>query len=202
MLSCLACAQNPAAGRLQWGFFAGLTTQSLGIEPLDGKEPEEAAVQAARPKVGVTAGLMLEKKIWRGFGFEPGLAFSYVENRVYFRPGGAKTYPFADVELPLHFTLTNQSKQLLPLHAKLRFGPRLGWNVANAPASELHLYRRRVGLDLGLGVEIKWGKWIFCPEMLYSHGMNNLHDFRGSPVDFLTGRIVRDKLALRVVFKK
>lgn len=200
--ACLVHAQKPANPGFRWGFFAGMVSQSLGIEPLDGKEPEETAVQAQRPKAGFTLGAMLEKNIWRGFAFEPGISFSLVKNKVNFRPGGTIIYPFSDLELPVHFTLTNQTKQLLPLHAKLRFGPRLGYNWAPDPGAGLKLYPGRLGIDLGLGVEIKLGDWKFCPEMLYSHDLNNLHNFEGSTVDFAVGRVVRDKLAFRVVFKK
>lgn len=199
---CLVNAQEPASHGVNWGVFAGLVSQTMGIEPLDGKEPEETAVQAARPKAGFTVGVLLETGHWHALGFEPAISFSYAVNKVNFRPGGPKLYHFHDLEFPLHITVTNQAKQLLPLHAKLRFGPRIGWNLANAPDSGLKLYRGRVGLDLGLGVEINMGKWKLCPEMLYSHGLNNLHNFEGSDVDFLVGRVVRDKLAFRVVLKK
>jgi hypothetical protein len=195
----MANAQEKQKKPMQWGFMLGLETQSLGIESLYEQSPDEAWVESNRNKPGVTVGVLGQKKIWRGLSFESGLSLSYTYNKVVFHPDGPQKYEFTDLELPIYAAFTNQKNDGLPLRAKVLFGPRIGWNLAHKPIDKLQLLRERVALDLGLGVEISLGKWKLCPEAIYSHGLNNLHDFTSTNFDFLIGRVVRDKVSFRVV---
>ena len=195
-------AQTDKKSTIEWGFSLGLETQSLGIESLSEGNPEEIWVEADRNKPGVTVGLVGQKKIWTGLGFQSGVSLSHTYNKVGFHPDGPQNHRFTDLELPLYLTVTNQKKAGLPIKARLLFGPRIGWNLAQNPNDRLQLFHERLGLDLGLGMELKAGKWKICPEAIYSHGMNNLHDFLGTKYDFLVGRVLRDKLAFRVVFMR
>jgi len=198
----LGVAQEKQGNAVKWGFILGIETQTLGIEPLDEKGPEESAVQSGRNQPGVTIGVLGEKKLWLGLSFQSGLSFSYTHNPVDFRPDGRIRYQFADIELPLYFSIANQKNGGLPLRGKILFGSRLGWNLANRSNDRLLLMQERIGLDLGLGVEIRIGKLKICPEAIYSHGLNNLHNFTGTNYDYLVGRTVRDKVAFRVVLQR
>jgi Outer membrane protein beta-barrel domain len=198
----LGIAQERQKNVVKWGFVAGIETQTLGIEPLDDKLPEESAVQSGRNQAGATIGVLGEKKLWRGFSFQSGLSLSYTHNPVDFRPDGRSRYQFADIELPLYFSIANQKNGGLPLRGKILFGPRFGWNLLNNTSTRLNFFQQRLGLDLGLGVEIRLGKLKLCPEAIYSHGMNNLHDFTGTNYDYVVGRAVRDKVAFRVVIQR
>ncbi len=198
----LGVAQERQKYAVRWGFVVGLETQTLGIEPLDDKLPEESAVQSGRNQAGATLGILGEKKLWRGLAFQSGISFSYTHNPVDFRPDGRSRYRFADIELPLYLSIANQKNGGLPLRGKILFGPRFGWNLANNANERLHFLRERLGIDLGLGVEIRLGNLKVSPEAIYSHGLNNLHDFTGTNYDFLVGRAVRDKVAFRVVIQR
>lgn len=206
LLCCLnvvpAGAQEQRRPAVKWGVIVGIETQTLGIEPLDDKAPEETAVQSGRNRLGATIGFLGEKKLWKGLSFQSGLSLSYTRNPVDFRPDGRSYYEFADIELPLYCSIANQHNGGLPLRGKILFGPRLGWNLANHTNDRLQFLKERIGLDLGLGVEIRFGKYKLCPEAVYSHGLNNLHDFTGTNYDYLVGRAVRDKVAFRVVVQR
>lgn len=195
----LQAQEQPRHG-FRWGLSLGIETQSLGIEPTDRVAPEETWVGSDRNKPGATLGIVGQKSIWRGLAFQSGLSLSYTSNLVNFYPNTTQTYHFTDLELPAYFTITNQKSSKAPLSAKILFGPRLGWNLARNAGDKLQFLRERLSIDLGLGVEIKLGKWNLSPEMIYSHGLNNLHDFVGADYDFQVGRAVRDKLAFRAVF--
>ena len=199
LLASFSQAQEQQNRGFQWGLSVGAETQSLGIEPTDRLGPKETWVGSDRNKPGATLGIVGQKDIWRGLAFQTGLSFSYTSNLVKFFPNTAQTYHFTDLELPVYLSVTNQKASKAPLHAKILFGPRFGWNLGRNAGDKLQLLRERMAIDLGLGVEIRLGKWNLSPEMIYSHGLNNLHDFVGTEYDFQVGRVIRDKLAFRVV---
>jgi hypothetical protein len=194
-----ATAQEMGKNIVHWGVSMGIETQTLGIEAFNSGNPDETWVAADRNQPGISIGITAQKSIWKGLAIQSGLSLSFTQNQVGFPDQISKSYPFNDVELPVYFSVTNQKEVRLPLRAKVLFGPRFSWNFAPGHDAALHLYRERVGLDLGLGVEINLGKWQLHPEAIYSHGLNNLHDFVGTDIDFLVGRVVRDKLSFRVV---
>lgn len=182
-----------------WSFFLGMETQSMGVESLDSREPDEATVVPGRPGLGFTTGIHYQKKLWRGFSFRPGISFSRSSNHVSFKQDGREKYQFSDLELPIHLVFSNDKTGFQPLRAQIMVGARFGWNFAQNPTDRLAFLNERAAIDLGLGVSIRTGKFIICPEVVYSHGLNNLHDFSGKPYDYLVGRVVRDKLAFRVL---
>lgn len=182
-----------------WSFFLGLETQSLGIESLDSREPDEATVVPGRPGIGFTTGFHYQKKIWRGISFRPGISFSRSSNSVSFKQDGREKYYFNDLETPLHLIFTNAKSGFQPLRGQVILGARFGWNFAENATDRLAFLNERAAIDLGLGVSIHTGKFIICPEAVYSHGLNNLHDYSDRPYDYLVGRVVRDKLAFRVL---
>jgi hypothetical protein len=195
-------AQSKANDRIVWGFFAGLETQSLGIQPLNTRRPENAAVQPRRPQAGVSAGFFLQKKLWRSLSFQPALSVVYNKNQVYFDADGLKNYRFWDIEAPLHLVLTDPRKTAAPLRGCVLFGARAGWNMAKNDTDLLHIAPERWALDLGLGAAIKWGEWRIQPSIVYSHGLNNLHLLDDAVYDWQVGRVVRDRLSLRILCRK
>ena len=186
-----------------FGFLLGFDSQILGIETLDGLEPERTAVLSDRPSAGGGVGVFGRWPLLSGLWLQQEAVLSVAQNRVLFRPDGPVRYRFVDVELPLHFVVTNLSAgRAFPLRGSFLFGGRLGWNFAPDPTDRLRLYRERVALDLGLGVEISAKTWRIQPELVYSHGMNNLHSVTNTTYDGLVGRVVRDRLTLRVLVWK
>lgn len=191
-------AQSKENERFAIGFFAGLETQSLGIQPLDTREPEQAAVQAGRVAMGTALGIFARKQLWTGLYFQPELSLFYAKNQINFRNEGTQEFEFLDAELPLHFVATNWRRSDLPVHGCIIFGGRLGWNFAKNSSSHLRIAPERFALDLGLGAEIKIGHWRLQPAFVYSHGLNNLHQIDNAQYDEVVGKVVRDKLSLRL----
>ncbi len=74
----------------------------------------------------------------------------------------------------------------------------MGWNFADNPSNLLKIAQERFALDLGLGAEIKVGRWRLQPAFVYSHGLNNLHLIQDAQYDEVVGKMVRDKLSLRI----
>lgn len=202
LLTTLLFGQEKQNNSVQWGISLGIETQTLGIEALDRKIGETSAVLSGPNKPGAVLSFIGRKQIWRGLAFESGLSLSYNHNRVNFTPDGSQNFQFTDLELPAYFSLTNQEKSVLPLRGKVLFGARVGWNTAQNRGDRIQFLRERLGLDLGLGVEINLGKVRLFPTVIYSHGINNLHDFTGTEFDYFVGRAVRDKLAFRVVLER
>lgn len=194
-------AQEKQPDKIRWGFTLGFETQSLGIESFETQNPDQKSLFSESTYPGFTLGINGRKPIWRGVAFESGLSLSNNTNQVHFWPHEEQRYTFTDIELPLYISITNQKGTDRPLRGKILFGPRLGWNLAGPGDARFQLYQQRVGLDIGLGVEINLGKFKLFPSAIYSHGMNNIHDFTGTEYDFLAGRTVRDKVAFRVLFE-
>lgn len=191
-------AQSKENERFVFGFFAGLETQSLGIQPLDTREPEESAVQPGRLGMGGSVGILARKQLWNGIFFQPALNVSFLRNQVNFRTEGAQKFSFLDAELPLHLVATNRRRSDFPLHGCIIFGGRLGWNFSENRTDLLKIASERFAIDLGLGAEIKLGRWRLQPAFVYSHGLNNLHHVEDGQYDDIVGKMVRDKLSLRL----
>lgn len=193
-------AQSKANGRFVIGFFAGLETQSMGIQALDAREPEEATVQPGPIGMGSSVGLLARKHLWKGLFFQPGLSVSSIKNQISYRTEGLEPYHTLEAELPLHMVLTNWNSNDFPLHGCILFGTRMAWNFAENSTERLTIAQERFGLDIGLGAEFRIGKWQIQPAIVYSHGLNNLHRIDDAQYDIVVGRIVRDKLAFRLSF--
>ena len=194
-------AQSKAKQPFVFGFFAGMETQSLGFESF-GKWPDEPTAWTEGPNAGVSAGFFARKAIFPWVHFQPELAFSYVENKIVFWPDGPRNYQFLDAELPLHFVFTDGRRKELPLKGCVILGGRMGWNFAKNNSNLFKISQERFALDLGLGAEIKLKSWRFQPAFIYSHGMNDLHFLDDAKYDEVIGRMVRDKLALRLLVWK
>lgn len=191
-------AQSKENERFVLGFFAGLETQSLGIQTLGSQEPEQPLVQSRRPGAGCALGFFARKRLWRGLSIQPEIAVSFAKNKVNYRTEGRQAFRFWDIELPLHFVVTDWRRSDFPLRGCVIFGGRLGWNFTQNPSNLLKIAHERVAIDLGLGAEIKSGRWRIQPAFVYSHGMNNLHVLENATYDDVVGRVVRDKLSLRI----
>ncbi|MFN0035527.1 MAG: hypothetical protein ACKVUS_10695 [Saprospiraceae bacterium] len=192
-------AQSKENDRFVLGFFAGLETQSLGVQNLGRLWPDQPAAWSSGSNAGVSAGVFARKPLWPWLHFQPELAVSYVGNRVIFWPDGPKKYRFFDAELPLHFVVTDGRRRDSPLRGCVIFGGRVGWNFVQNPSHLLQIAQERFALDLGLGAEIKAGRWRLQPAFVYSHGLNDLHFWGDAQYDEVVGRVVRDKLALRLL---
>ena len=62
-------AQSKENGRFELVFFAGLETQSLGVEFL-GKWPYEPTAWSGRSNEGVSVGFFAQKSLWRWLHFQ------------------------------------------------------------------------------------------------------------------------------------
>jgi hypothetical protein len=195
----LLSAQQPALPSFVWGGVIGFESQLLNIQSQQTGEPDQMRVESARAASGGSLGLFGRWQIWKGLFVQPGISYSTIRARVDFQPGGPEYYQFSDLEFPLHFVLTNHSVDNAPLRGSLLLGARLGWNFGPQSTDKLILLRERLAADAGLGVEIRVGKWRIQPEFVYSLGLNNQHDVTNAPFDWAVGRVLRDKLELRVL---
>lgn len=192
----------PPAGASSFGFFSSVEIQTLNLELL-AQEPAGPYYQIhQRNGAGAGLGVWGQWPLLPVLQIRPGVQFSYLKNEVTFKsPDGQTTrtnYTFADIELPLHFVLRDRLRHL-PLQGLIVFGGRLGWNLAATPeAAALRILPERLGLDIGIGAGFQWGKWDIQPEVIYSYGLTNTHDFQNGPFDWVVGRVLRDRLSLRV----
>ena len=197
-------SQQAADSRpFSFGFLAGAELQTLNIQ----RQP----LQTGRPFIpnqnltgaGASLGIWAQWPVFAALDVRQGLQFSLLSNTIRFEtPDGQSRqdqYRFADLELPFHFILSNQL-QRLPAKALILFGGRASWNLAaGRSGTALNLLPERFAFDLGIGAGFRVGNWKVQPELMYSYGLNNLHDFQNSPYDWAVGRVLRDRLSLRVV---
>jgi len=194
-------AQQEIFRPFSWGAIVGFETQLLGVQSLDLDEPEQAQVSTGRASRGGSMGLFARWQLWQGLAIQPELSVSTLRASMRFQQDGAQHYRFTDLELPLHFVLTNPEGRSA-LRGSLLLGGRVSWNFAAQSSDNLRLLSERLALDVGLGVEIRLKNWRLQPEFVYSHGLNNLHDVTNAKYDWAVGRVVRDKLTVRLLVWK
>jgi len=189
-------AQSKANQRFAWGFFAAAETQALRMESLS-RWPVEPAVWSSSRSVGMSAGVFGRKPLLRWLDFQPTISAFWGENDLKFSADGTSTYHFYDVDLPMHFVISDWRRKDFPLRGCIILGGRMGWNFAANPDRLLRFSQERFALDLGIGADISIGKeWVLQPSLMYSHGMNDLHYLADTKYGWVVGRVMRDKLAL------
>lgn len=196
----LVAAQQSATPPFVWGGMVGFDTQLLNIQSSGTGEPEQMWVESGRAAHGGSAGVFGRWRLWNGLSAQPALTVTTLQSKVNFHPGSREYYRFTDLELPLHFVLTNPSNEEMPVRGSFLLGVRAGWNFAAQNSENLRLLSERLAVDAGLGVEIRLKNWRLQPEFVYSFGLNNLHNVTNTPFDWVTGRVVRDRLTLRLLF--
>jgi hypothetical protein len=195
----LLAAQQPADRSFVWGGTIGFESQLLNIQSTNTDAQEQMRVEAGRAAHGGSLGVFGRWRLSKGFSLQQGLSLSTLQSKVNFYPDGTENYRFTDLELPLHFVLTNPADVDSPVRGSLLLGARVGWNFATQNADNLYLLHERLAVDAGLGVEIRLKNWRLQPEFVYSLGVNNLHDVTNAPYDWVVGRVMRDKLILRLL---
>lgn len=205
LVSCTAHAQTAEACRFAYGAMVGMESQSIGGSYIKRADALPYAV-AGHPSLGMSFGGFAQWSLTKSIAVRPQLVFAYNYNDIRLiqniQQVGLVRYRFSDVELPLHFVATNQVGDL-PIRASVLLGGRLSWNFASDPVNEvIGLYHERLGIDIGLGAECQIGAWKIKPEVIYSYGVNNIHNVVNLPYDWSIGRVVRDRLSIRVLVWK
>ncbi len=195
-------AQEPAPKAFFWGLMTGIEQHRLSIQSIPSKvsTPESPIAGAERTGTpGALLGAFGRWQLTRDLAIQPELLLSYAQNNIRFFPEGAREpFRFMDMEIPLHLVVTNARKPL-PLRASFLLGGRIGWNFASNSSEKLNLLRERIAVDIGLGAEIRLRKYRIQPEMVYSYGLNNLHDYRNTVFDPGISSVVRDRITIRVL---
>lgn len=190
-------AQSNTNKRVAWGFFTAAETQAMRSESLTKRFPEQPRAWPTRRSLGMSAGIFGRKPIFRWLDFQPTLSAFWGKNEFKFSADGISEYRFFDLDLPMHFVISDWRRKDFPLRGCIIVGGRMGWNFSANPNHLLRLSQERFALDLGIGADISLGgKWVLQPSMLYSHGLNDLHYIAEGKYDWVVGRIMRDRLAL------
>ncbi len=197
-------AQEPGRASFQWGVTMGLDAHSLGalFNPVD---PAKAYIEFDRSALGWSTGVFGSWNLMPSLALRPQLLFAVNENRLKFYSDGGgqkiESYRFSDICVPVHLVISNRFRAL-PLRSSFLFGGSFSWNTAQNMPKDLTLYRERWSLDIGMGVEINIKSWRIKPEVISSHGLNNIHNLGDGAFDWVIGKMVRDRLSLRVSFWK
>ncbi|HRI58885.1 MAG TPA: porin family protein [Saprospiraceae bacterium] len=192
-------AQQQATRSFVWGGMVGIESQLLNIQSTNTSDPEQMRVETGRTTPGASVGVFGRWQIGNGIFAQQALSISTSQSKVDFYPGGTEYYRFTDLELPLHLVLTNPANEDSPVRGSFLLGMRVGWNFAAQNSDNLQFLSERLAVDAGLGVEIRLNNWRLQPEFVYSLGLNNIHDVTNAPFDWVVGRVVRDKLTLRLL---
>ena len=195
-------AQQEKPKHFFWGVLAGIEQHRLSVQSITGKTNTPEALLAGAEKAGTAGALLGAFGRWqlsRDLAIQTELLFSAAQNTIRFFPqGGSETHRFLDAEIPLHFVVTNTRKNQ-PLRASFLVGGRVGWNFASRTSEKLNLYSGRTAADIGLGAEIRLRKCRIQPEVVYSYGLNNLHNYLNTAYDPSISSIVRDRITVRVL---
>ena len=189
-----------------YGAYIAVEHHSMGASVNTKWQASDLNIAFEPKSPGFSIGAFGRWTIWPGLAFQPELGISYTQNHATLQNKQEfvqnLNYRFANLEMPIHFVISNPSTTL-PIRGIILFGGRFGMNLMdNVHPEGISLLREHWALDLGLGAAIFLKKINIQPEVVYSHGMNNLHDFEGSVYDWTIGRVVRDRLALRVLVMK
>jgi Outer membrane protein beta-barrel domain len=196
-----AHAQDAPERPRKFGFFVGWESQFWSTGHPARRDVPYFAYQD-KSLGGVNFGGFGRWDILPGFAFQAECVAAFGRISIEFIDRGRRfdrDYRFADVEVPLHFVWTNQSKKI-PLRSSFLFGARIGRDFSGTDTDLLYFLAERAGLDIGLGVEVKLKKWKIQPELLYTYGLGNLHDYRNTPYDEWIGRVEYERLGIRVLF--
>jgi hypothetical protein len=199
-----AGAQTPAGERkFAYGALIGMETQMLGGSYTKLIDQANYAV-AGHGRAGASFGVFGQWALSRSIALRPQLLLSFNQNDLRLFSGydqiGTVRYRFTDLEIPLHFVATNQVGKL-PVRASVLAGGRISWNFASDPSNPvIGLYHERFAIDIGLGAEFQCNRLKIKPEVVYSYGVNNIHNVSDLAYDWSIGRVVRDRLTLRVLF--
>lgn len=196
-----AFAQEVSVKKFFWGVVAGVEQHRLSIQSINNKVavPDSPVAGAERGgTAGALAGVFGRWRLTRDLAIQSELLFSMAQNTVRFRPEDAQEkYHFIDAELPVHLVVTNRAKNNV-LRPSLMVGGRIGWNFAANPSDRLNLYQNRTAADIGLGAEIHLRHFHIQPEVVYSYGLNNLHNYLNTLYDPVIKSVVRDRITLRI----
>lgn len=195
-------AQQEVQKRFFWGAVAGIEQHRLSVQTFTSKTTAPETLLAGAERAGTAApvlGAFTRWQLSRDLAIQTELLFSAAQNTIRFFPeASSETYRFLDAEIPLHFVVTNTRKNL-PLRASFLIGGRVGWNFASNSSERLNLYSGRTAADIGLGAEIRFQKYRIQPEVVYSYGLNNLHNYLNTLYDPIISSVVRDRITIRVL---
>ncbi|TNE69770.1 MAG: hypothetical protein EP344_00075 [Bacteroidetes bacterium] len=196
-------AQRPVQHAFYYGISTSIEFQTLGIRTQTQQENAPFLRSGNRTGAGGGIGIWGRWPVLPMLSFRPGLQFAYTSNTLQFQTNDEQVitcrYTFSDIELPVHFVLSDNF-QNLPFRGLILFGGRLSWNLtAGQDQNPLQLLPERLGLDIGIGAGFRAGKWEIQPELTYSYGLNNVHDFQNTPFDWAVGQVLRDRLSLRIL---
>lgn len=195
-------AQQEMPKRFFWGLLAGVEQHRVSIQSIASKVSKPDSPNAAADRTGAAGAVIGAFGRWRltrDLAIQSELLCAYAQNGIRFSPENVReNYRFLDLELPLHLVVTN-TRKTQPLRASFLIGGRIGWNFASNPADKLGLLSGRTAADVGLGAEIRISRYRIQPEVVYSYGLNNLHDYLNTTYDPGISSVVRDRITLRVL---
>jgi hypothetical protein len=206
VLPFISNAQNLTKKKITYGANIGIESSNLAWFGSWQQGQTFPRIWDKKSSVGVSLGGFAQYPLTKTIVIRSGLNATSTASTIYFQREDvalyAQKYHFNEVEMPIHFVLTNR-KGSFPLRGSMILGGRLGWNFANAPKSHnLYLYHNRTGFDAGLGVEINLKKLRLQPEFLYSFCINNQNDATKTDTYWGVGRTVRDRMTFHLVFMK
>jgi len=152
---------------------------------------------------GFSLGVFYRLRLNDNFAIVPQAILAFQDNKVDFRLPNQTTQKVeiqpVTIELPVHLVLTkNFGKSISP---SVSLGARYIYDISEKESDfQQDLKRSDFAIDIGGGVEIDFKKFKMKPELLYSFGTVNLKNNNNDLLDYEIGRIIRDKLSIRMVF--
>lgn len=104
-----------------------------------------------------------------------------------------------EAALPIHFTYTWQTGgRVLPTFIA---GAQVAYNIqAGDENNRMAVNRNSLGVDFGLGGEIKFKFFTVRPELMYTFGNTNMVAPSNSPYNSIIRSLTRDRLTFRLIF--
>ncbi len=106
---------------------------------------------------------------------------------------------FAEATLPIHITYNWQTKtRVLPSFIA---GANIAYNLEPGNSmNKMAINRTNFGVDIGLGGEVKFAKFICRPELIYTFGNSNLSAPSNIPYNQIIRSLTRDRITFRLIF--
>lgn len=165
--------------------------------------PLEYTTLETEARLGFNLGILYRFQLNESFDIVPQAILSFQENTVDYRTQNQTiektTIQPLTVELPVHIVFTKDfDKKISP---SVSLGARYIHDITKREGDyQQDLKHNDFAIDLGGGLEINFNKFKMKPELLYSFGTTNLRNNNNDLLDYEIGRIIRDKLSIRIVF--
>jgi hypothetical protein len=186
--------------RLDFGISMGYAIQRMNLKTYDNTPFTVPTIQ--KHGVGFDLSVMARYRFNKNLSVRvlPGFVFQEFE-LLYKSPDEShiEKRDLVEATLPVHLTYTWQTGgRVLPSFIA---GANMSYNINGGDdKNRMAVNHKSMGVDIGLGGEVKFKKFICRPELIYTFGNTNLVAPSSSPYNRVIRSLTHDRVTFRLIF--